>query len=171
MFATKELVLTGRRAVVALVIAWSVASTDAGEQRRGKVFFSDPKELPPVPAGTPRPPLQLTPGEVIPRGGSLDGVTAPPFASPALIPQTFRPLPKRATADDDKDWLVKSVEKMNVGGDAIAKALGVRDYGPSGLLLGDDGENELLRKENSFLGNALRGTGLPGAGGDNGPDR
>lgn len=76
------------------------------------------------------------PGDLIPRGSSLEGVTAPPFASPSVAPRSLRPFTGRDALDKNKDWLVKSVEGMSLDEDATAKAFGVRDYSPkAGSLL------------------------------------
>ncbi|MDH7503877.1 MAG: hypothetical protein QHJ82_14365, partial [Verrucomicrobiota bacterium] len=131
----------------------SAITLEGADRKRSKVIFSDSKEPSSLPIDATQPQPRKGAAEMFSPGSSLDGVIAPPFASPTVAPRSLRPLTGRGALDQNKDWLIKSVENMNVSEDAAAKALGVRDFGTeSGFLMDKDGKKGMFEKENSFLG-------------------
>jgi len=140
--------------VLAVFLAGAIAVEGADQrQRRSKVIFSDTKEPSSLPIDATQPQSRKGAEEILSPGSSLGGVIAPPFASPMVAPQSLRPLTGRGALDQNKDWLIKSVENMNASEDAAAKALGVRDFGTeSGFLMDENSKKGMFEKENSFLG-------------------
>lgn len=143
---------SGMTLALVVIVAGAVAVQGA-DQRRSKVIFSDTKEPSSLPIDATQPQSRKGPEEILSPGSSLDGVVAPPFASPMVAPKSLRPFTGRGAMDQNKDWLIKSVENMNVSEDAAAKALGVRDFGAeSGFLTDENSKKGMFEKENSFLG-------------------
>lgn len=157
MFGEHQKRLNGRTiCVLVLLFLFAGSVAEGAERRRSKVIFSDSKESATSTVDIMQPERRVPPTEALRRSSSLDGVAAPPFAPPTIGPESFRPLtvPRRAP-DDNKDWLIRSVVEMNAGGDAAAKALGVRDSDPTAVFLFQkDSEKAALTKEGTFLGAA-----------------
>lgn len=143
---------TGMLLALAVLLV-SAITAEGADRKRSKVIFSDSKEPSSLPVDATQPQPRKGAEEIFSPGSSLDGVIAPPFASPTVVPQSLRPLPSRGALDQNKDWLIKSVENMNVSEDAAAKALGVRDFSTeSGFLMDEKGKKGMFEKENSFFG-------------------
>lgn len=143
----------GWRVLALTVLLTCAIVAEGADLRRSKVIFSDSKEPSSLPIEITQPQLRKGSTELLSPGSSLDGVVAPPFASPMVAPQSLRPITGRGAMDRNKDWLIKSVENMNVSDDAIAKALGVRDLGTdSSFLIEENNKKGIFEKEGSFLG-------------------
>lgn len=122
-----------------LVVVLVSAAGWAGEG----VTFSD-RRSEPRPAVTSRPAsrglgLDKPLGSFDPGASSLQGITAPPFATPNAIPLTPR---ERELLIQRRDWILQSPDNRLGSSEEVNRAFGVRDYKPESSGKDNDKEKE-----------------------------